>query len=460
MPLITAPYLARVLGAGQLGVFSYTSSIVAYFALFAMLGTVNYGTRSIASVKNDRVQRNEVFSSIYILQIITSAVLIAAYSCYVIFFCKENHLIAALQGITLLSCLVDINWCFFGVEDFKITVTRNIIIKILTVILILLLVKDESDLWIYTLIMLGGTLLSNLILFLYLPRYASLVRIRFDEIKNHIIPNLVLFIPLFAMSVYHTMDKTMLGKMSTFIQSGYYYNSDKIVQIPLLVINGIGTVMLPRMAALLSEGKQKEADDLFVTTLDGVAAISVAIGCGIAAVSEEFIPFFFGPGYDECILITIVFTPILVAKGFSAIARTQYLIPMKMEKEFTLSVIGGAIVNLIFNFILIPGYGALGAAISTVIAEFVACILQFLSLKNRDLQLGKLIKKTILYTFFGLLMIAVVRLVSLIEAGIVIKLLIEVAVGAAFYGLICLLYWKKTNNSFYGIILGIIKKVV
>ena len=460
MPLITAPYLARVLGAGQLGVFSYTSSIVAYFALFAMLGTVNYGTRSIASVKNDIVQRNEVFSSIYILQIITSAVLIAAYSCYVIFFCKQNHLIAALQGITLLSCLLDINWCFFGVEDFKITVTRNIIIKILTVILILLLVKDESDLWIYTMIMLGGTLLSNLILFLYLPRYASLVRIRFDEIKKHIIPNLVLFIPLFAMSVYHTMDKTMLGKMSTFIQSGYYYNSDKIVQIPLLVINGIGTVMLPRMAALLSEGKQKEADDLFVTTLDGVAAISVAIGCGIAAVSKEFVPFFFGPGYDECILITIVFTPILVVKGFSAIARTQYLIPMKMEKEFTLSVIGGAIVNLILNFILIPGYGALGAAISTVIAEFVACILQFLSLKNRDLQLGKLIKKTLLYTVFGLLMIAVVRLVSLIEAGIVVKLLIEVAAGAAFYGLICLLYWKKTNNSFYGIILGIIKKVV
>ena len=460
MPLITAPYLARKLGAAQLGIFSYTTSVVAYFTLFAMLGTVNYGTRSIASAKDDRNKRNEIFTSIFLLQVAATAIAILAYGAYLLFFCRENRLIAALQGLALISCLLDINWLFFGVEDFQITVTRSMVIKIATVAAILLLVKEESDLWAYTLIMLGGTLLSNLILFWYLPRYASLSRITAAQIREHIAPNLVLFVPLLAMTVYHTMDKTMLGKLSTYEQSGFYYNSDKIVQIPLLVINGIGTVMLPRMSALLTEGRQKEADSLFVTTLEGVAAVSVAIGCGIAAVAKEFIPFFFGAGYDPCIAITIVFTPILLIKGFTVIARTQYLIPMKMEKEFTKSVFGGAVVNLILNLLLIPPYGAMGAAVATVVAELTACVLQFWSLRGFGLGVGAVFGKTALYVLMGLLMVAVVRLVALLPIHTVGKLLLEIAAGAGLYGGICLLYWARTRNQFYEILVRpILKKL-
>lgn len=453
MPLITAPYLARKLGADQLGIFSFTTSIVAYFTLVAMLGTVNYGTRSVAAVKGNRTKVNEIFTSIFILQILVTVIASIAYLIYLVYFCADNKLIAYLQGIALIACLVDINWLFWGVEDFQITVTRSIIIKIATVALILLIVKKPEDLWIYTLIMLGGNLLSNLILFAYLHRYASFTKVTISQIKEHIVPNLILFVPLLAMSVYHTMDKTMLGALSTYTQSGFYYNSDKIVQIPLLVINGIGTVMLPRMSALLSENRQKEADHLFMSTLEGVAAVSIAIACGIAAVSKEFIPFFLGAGYEPCITITIVFSPMLLIKGFSAIARTQYLIPMKMEKEFTKSVIGGAITNLILNFLLIPSYGAMGAAISTVIAEIVACIIQFFSLRKMQLGIIKLMKKTAIYLAMGLVMIAVVRVVSIINTNIILKLLLEIISGAMFYGIICLVYWIKTNNQFYVILI-------
>ncbi len=458
MPLITAPYLARKLGASQLGVFSFTSSIVAYFTLFAMLGTINYGTRSIASVKDDREKRNKIFTGIFLLQIIVTVFASLAYFIYLVFFCTENKTIAYLQGIALISCLLNINWLFFGVEDFQVTVTRSFVIKLVSVALILVLVKKESDLWLYTLIMLGSTFLSNLILFVYLPRYVSFRKVSISELKQHIKPNIVLFIPLLAMTVYHTMDKTMLGALSTYEQSGFYYNSDKIVQIPYMVINGIGTVMLPRMSSLLAEKKQKEADQLFITTLEGVAAVCIAMLCGIAAISKEFIPFFFGEGYDECIMITIVFTPILLIKGFAVIARTQYLIPMRMEKEFTKSVIGGAIVNLVLNIFLIPPYGALGAAVATVIAEFAACLLQFLSLRKNNLQLGKLLLKTLFYSIIGLIMIIMVRLVALINVSVVIKLIIEIVVGICVYGVICILYWYKTNNKFYSIILEPIKR--
>ena len=452
MPLITAPYLARKLGAAQLGVFSYTTSIVMYFTLIAMLGTINYGTRSIASVKDDRQKRNETFTSIFVLQAAVTMIASSAYTIYLLFFCRDNKIIAILQGIALLNCLVDINWLFLGVEDFQITVTRNIIIKIATVGMILLLVRKESDLWIYTLVMLGGTFLCNIILFCYLPKYASFTKVTVAQIKEHIKPNLILFVPLLAMTVYHTMDKTMLGFMSAYDQSGFYYNSDKIVQIPLCIIIGIGTVMLPRMSSLLAEGKQKEADGLFITTMEGVAAISIALGCGIAAVSTEFIPFFFGPGYDPCIPLTNVFTPILLFKGFSIISRTQYLVPMKMEKEFTKSVVFGAAANLLLNFILIPSYGAMGATIATVIAEIVACILQFISLRGKQLGIKRLLINTAFYLVIGFAMIVVVRLTARISASIVIKLLIEVAIGGLFYGGVCFAFWAKTNNAFYEIL--------
>ena len=427
--------------------------MVAYFTLFAMLGTVNYGTRSIAAVKENRRKVNEVFTSIFLLQVVVTLIAIIAYFVYLLCFCNENKIIAYLQTIALISCLVDINWLFWGIEDFQITVTRSIIIKIATVVLILVVVKQPTDLWIYTLIMLGGTLLSNVILFFYLPRYASFTKVELEKIKEHIFPNLILFIPLLAMSVYHTMDKTMLGKLSTYAQSGFYYNSDKIVQIPLLVINGIGTVMLPRMSSMLSDKKQEEADRLFMTTMEGVAATSIALSCGIAAIANEFIPFFFGPGFEACTAITIVFSPIILIKGFSVIIRTQYLIPMKMEKEFTKSVIGGAIVNLLLNFILIPKHGAIGAAVATVLAEIVATILQFYSLRERRLGIGKLLVKTVLYSVIGIIMIMVVRLVSLVSVGIIVKLILEVTIGAVVFGTVCLTYWVKTENSFFSILI-------
>lgn len=460
IPFITAPYLARKLGAVQLGVFSYTSSIVAYFTLIAMLGTVNYGTRSIASVRNDKKECSSVFWSIFALQVIVTIGMLVAYIGYLFFVCKDNQLIATLQIISIVACLFDINWFFFGIEGFRITVTRSIIIRVITVALILLLVNSEQDLWIYTVIMLGGTLLSQVVLFFYLPRYVIWTGVGIERIKKHIKPNLVLFIPLLAMSVYHTMDKTMLGMLSTYEQSGFYYNSDKVINIPMAIINGIGTVMLPRMAALLGERRRKEADELFVTTLEGVAAVSIAIACGIAAVANEFIPIFYGKGYDACILLTMVFTPIFIVKSLSVIIRTQYLIPMNLEKEFTKSVVGGAVVNFVFNILLIPKYGALGAVIATFLAELAACVLQFYSLKGRSLALKQIIKRSSFYLVVGLLMIIVVRFVSIVPGSLFIKLIIEIVAGGVFYSVITVLFWIKTGNHFYQILIEPVVKGV
>lgn len=453
LPLITAPYLARVLGASMLGVFSYTTSIVAYFALFAMLGTINYGTRTIAECKDDRAKTERVFWEIYTFQLIMTLITIGLYVIYLIFFCKDNITISIIQLITLIACLFDINWLFFGMENFSITVTRSIVIKIVTVLLIILLVKQPEDLWIYTVIMLGGTLLSQLVLWVYLPRYVSFVRVKWKDVVEHIKPNFILFIPLLAMSVYHTMDKTMLGAISSYEQCGFYYNADKVINIPICVLNGVGTVMLPRMTALFNSNKRKEADHLFIISLEGIAVVSCAMAFGIAAVSKEFVPIFFGKGYDNCVLLTIILAPVLIIKGFSNTARTQYLVPLKMESVFTKSVFAGAITNLVFNLLLIPKLGALGAVIGTLLAELVSCTWQFIYM-SKTISLKKCFLNSTAYVLFGIIMFAVIRMVSIFSYPILIKLIFEICLGAVIYIVACLTFWKLTNSNMYKIVFG------
>ncbi len=225
LPLITSPYLSRRLGATQLGIYSFTNSVVLYFTLFAMLGTVNYGTRSIAAVKDDPEKCGKVFWDIYLLQAGMAIVAAFVYLCYFVFICKENRLIAFIQMFQILNCFLDINWLFFGLEKFKVTVTRNIFVKAVCFILLFILVKNENDLWKYAVLMVASNIISQLILWKRLPLFCKKAfHIDLLEIRRHIRPNLVLFVPLLAMSVYHVMDKTMLGIMSTKEQVGYYYN--------------------------------------------------------------------------------------------------------------------------------------------------------------------------------------------------------------------------------------------
>ncbi len=448
LPLITAPYLARVLGAKQLGVFSYTSSVVAYFTLIAMLGTVNYGTRCIASTKDKIFIRSKMFWEIYALQVIMSFSAIIIYIFYLMFFCHSNKCIAFIQLIALLSCVFDISWLFFGLENFEKTVTVSMLFRILTVIFILVFVKSAKDLWIYTLLMLVGTLLGQLVLWIYIPRYIKFVKISLKGIIYHLKPNLVLFIPLLAMSVYHTMDKTMLGMLSNYQQSGFYYNADKIINIPLCVINGVGTVMLPRMTFLFNSKRTNEANQLFLNSIEGIAILGVAMSFGIAAISNEFVPFFFGDGYEACIVLIKVLSPVLIIKGVSNTVRTQYLVPMKLEKIFTKSVFIGALTNLIFNMSLIPRMGAMGAVIGTFFAEFVSCVWQFVYIRKL-INIKKCLLTSCFYFIPGYIMYLVVRLVARISMPIIIKLSFEVGCGIFSFLSICIVFWKITHNELY-----------
>ena len=455
LPLITSPYLARVLGAEKQGVFSYTQSIVNYFTLFAMLGVANYGTRTIAACREDKDERTHEFWNIYALQAFVSLIAIILYLLYIFLLCKENVLIASIQGLYLLGSFLDINWVFFGIEKFKTTVSRSIFIRITSVVLILLLVNNPDDLWIYAIIMAGGTALSNGILWCFLPQEINMRGISYiqkEEVKKHIKPNFVLFIPLLAMSVYHIMDKTMLGILSTYEQVGFYYNADKVINIPIGVISGVGTVMLPRTTALIAENRREEANKLFTMSVESVFAVSTAMAFGIAAISNEFTPFFFGKGFEPCIILIIVLAPVLIIKGLSQTSRMQYLIPSHNEKIFIQSVFLGAAVNLAVNYLLISKMGAMGAVVGTLVAELVTCIWQYVKM-NKSIKTMKTILKSSIYLLFGILMFVAVRVGSRVFDSIVLSIAFEFLIGVIVYGGLCLVFWKFTHSQILGIIL-------
>ena len=449
IPLITSPYISRCLGASNLGIYSYTHSIVNYFMLFAMLGFVNYGSRSIAMCKT-KLEENKTFLEIYFLQLFFTLIMSILYFILIIFV-KNNSIIFLLQSFYLLSCFLDVSWYFFGKEEFKTTVTRNIIIKIINVAAIFIFVKNSNDLWKYVIIMSFGTFLSQSILWGLLLKRLKFEIPKFKDVRKHLKAVLILFIPILAMSVYHIMDKTMLGLLSTYSQSGYYYNADKVINIPMGIITGLGVVMLPKMSSLKSKGEYEKSYKLLKLSISGIMCFSVAMAFGIAAISKEFVPIFFGKGFDECIVLIQILSLVILFKTISHILRTQYMIPEKKEKIFIFSVVVGSIINLIANYILIKvlNLGALGAVIGTLIAESTVCIIQVV-LVNKNIKIISTILKTMIYILFGFIMFMCVRFVSLLHINLLIKVCLEIIVGGGIYLILCYLYLKLIKSELLG----------
>ena len=376
LPLITTPYISRVLGSDGVGTYAYTYTIANYFMLAAMLGVKNYGNRSIAAVRDNKELLGKTFWQIYGLQFWCSIIVLAAYLIFVFVFEKDYRTIALIQGIYVFSGLLDISWFFFGMEEFKITVVRNIVVRLISLACIFIFVRSSADLWKYTLIMTMGIFCSQGYLWFYIRRFVNWCRPNRKDMQKHLRAELVLFIPIIAVSLYKMMDKIMLGQMSTITQVGYYESSEKILNIPLGVITALGTVMLPRMSNLAAKGKIEESRKYIYNSMIFAMFLASAMMFGIAGIAEDFVPLFLGEGYLSCIGLLHVMAPTIPFMAWANVIRTQYLIPNREDRSYIISVILGAVVNLVVNSMLIPRMAAMGAVIGTVCAEGSVCVCQ------------------------------------------------------------------------------------
>lgn len=459
LPLVTAPYVSRTLGAEGLGVFSYTHSVVYYFQLFAMLGISNHGNRSIATARNDSGAVSKVFCEIYSIQISTFVIASAAYLIYVLCGNIDNKLIAMIQLVYLCSGILDISWLFFGMEEFKLTVTRNTIIKIFTTVAVFIVVKSPADVWKYTLILAGGTFLSQLYLWSYVKRYVSFCFVSWHDVKRHIQPILVLFIPVIAYSLYKVMDKIMLGRMCTYQEVGYYQNAEKIINIPMGIITALGTVMLPRMTNLIAQGDDNTANNYITLSFKVVTLIGSAISFGMLGVSSIFSPVFFGQGYDPCVNLIRVLSITVLFMAWANVLRTQYLIPKHKDKIYVVSTFVGAILNLFVNYMLIPKLYSLGAAIGTVVAEFSVLVTQILMLKNEYKATRQIVIQS-WYIIAGGLMCGIVYYLSSIFNEDILSLVVLIVIGGTIYSLSIGAYSFVIKDEIYTFIIRGFKSVV
>ncbi len=454
LPLVTAPYVSRVLGAENIGIYSYTYNIANYFVLFAMLGIANYGNREIAKVRDDQEKLNKTFSNITALHIVLSIIMLLLYTIYIIL--EKGNVYTIICSIYIIGALFDINWFFFGLEKFKITVTRNTIVRILTVICIFIFVRTREDLWIYITIMAVGNTLGQSMVWFIVRKYVQFIRPEWKEMKKHFKPMLILFIPVIAISLYKNMDKIMLGILSTKMQVGYYENAGKIINIPLGLITAVGTVMLPKMSNIIAHGQKDVAENYIRVSMKYVMIAAFAVGFGVAAISPVFTPIFFG---DEFIQSDILIQGLSITIPFIAFAnvlRTQFLIPNSYDKSYIISILIGAVLNIIANLLLIPKFAAKGAVIGTIIAEVSVCIFQTMAAR-KELPIKIYIKQSLFYLFLGLGMNFVVRYIGVLGNGSIYTLFIQVLSGIVIYllGTVIELFISKDK-----IIMSIIHKKV
>ena len=440
LPLITVPYVSRVLGADGIGIYSYTYSIAYYFMLIAMLGLNNYGNRTIAKVRDDKEKLSKEFCSIYAFQIMTSLLMVIFYLIYVLVFCSQYKQIAFIQIIYVISSMFDINWFFFGIEKFKLTITRNTIIKLLSLVLIFVFVKTPNDVWIYTLILAGSILFSNIILFSFLRKYITIQKVNKKEIMKHLKPNLTLFLPVIAVSIYKIMDKIMLGILSNMVEVGYYENAEKIIQVPVTIITALGTVMLPRVSNMLSNNQENEVKKLLDKTMPFIMFLAIPMVLGMIAISKDFSILFFGEGFEKSGYLIQLLSITTIFLSWGNVIRTQYLIPKERDREYIISAFLGAIVNFIMNCILIPKYASIGACIGTIAAEFIVMFYQSWVVR-KELTLKEYIKSSMGFLIKAVIMFVIIIIVgNLIQDSKSKKIIIQIIAGVLTYGLLNIRY--------------------
>lgn len=432
VPIITTPYVSRVLQADGIGTYSYTLSIVTYFGVAAGLGTASYGQLEIAKCRDCKDELNNTFWGIFLSRIITYSVAIMAYIVFIL-MCNENKTIYGLLIIFLLSQMLDITWFLQGLEDFKKTVTRNFIIKIISTALIFLFVNNKEDLHLYIIIVQGSVLLGNIALFSYLKELIDKPRFRLREVIAHTKASMVFFVPTVATTVYTMLDKSMIGIITgSSSQNGYYEQAHKIEQILVTLLTSLATVMLPRLTYLNSKENDREIHRLLSVTINYIVILACPMMFGLIAISGDLIPWFLGDGYEECIPLLNIFSLLLIIVGLDNTIGKQCLMAMGRQRQFNKGVILGAIVNFIINLVLIPYYGAIGAAISSVLAESLILVV-FMHYSKDLVRPRKIIKTVLKYCILSFIMFFVINLWNYVDLNPLTIMIVKIATGGCLY---------------------------
>lgn len=448
-PLITTPYVSRVLGVEGVGIFSYTSSVAAYFVLFGVLGMNMYGQREVAYVRDERQERSKFFWELTCLRFVTCSMALIAYSTIAYF--EDYRGIAYIWTISIWANLIDVSWYFYGMEKFKEITIRNIIVKLVGIVAIFLFVHKKSDLARYTFISVSTMLAGNLILWRSIVGQIDFIKPNRKKITSHIKPVMIIFLPQAVDSVYMVLDKIMLGQLSTIEQVGLYSQADKILKLFVTIITSMGLVVSPRIAQNFQSNNQKEIKAYIEKSFEFVFVLALPIMFGMSAVSNSFVKIFFGKGYEDVGVLLIFLSPIVILMGANSIMGWQYLISVKKERELLVTTTIGAVSNCILNLLMIPRMDAIGAVVASVISMVLMVIENVIIMRN-VLDCNKLLFLSWRPLLAAVLMYMVVKQIIDRCGSSIIGLIGAIVFGAAMYLVTNILLKEQMIVHYVGLI--------
>lgn len=435
-PVILTPYVARVLNVDSIGKYNYAFSIVSVLVVLGQLGTNMYGQREIAFTNGDKQERNKVFWNIFILRITTHVLLLPIY--YVCILHQQHCApILYIMIIYVASSMVDLGWFYQGIEEFRSITVRNIGIKILGIVSVLYCVKSDDDLLLYTFILAGSQFIGNIYLWQKLPLYVSKINVKNLDIKSDLKNTLKIFVPTIAVYVYTFLDKILIGILSNELEVAYYTQAEKIVKMLMTVITSLGIVLLPHLSTELKDGKILALKDKLKVIVAFVFGVGTPMVFGCLGVSEDFIPWFLGNRFQESILIFQILSPLIIIIGLASVAGQAILIPLKLERIYTISIISGAALNLIFNVILIPNHGAFGAAIATIIAEVMVTTIQICFVfKLLNEKLGLYYSEIKNYLFGSVVVLIICEIIKNFNVSVFEKIILSIIISMISYAVV------------------------
>jgi O-antigen/teichoic acid export membrane protein len=370
--------------------------------------------------------------------------IVLAYAAFLIFLMTTGsyHVYYLAQSVSIIAAAFDISWFFMGVENFGVTVLRNFVVKIVTLISIFTFVKSFDDLNIYIMILSLSLLIGNMTLFPNLRRYIGKVKFKNLRIWRHLKPSMVLFVPQIATQIYLVVNKTMLGSMTSVQSAGYFDQSDKMIKMILAVVTATGTVMLPHVANAFMKGEVEKTKQFLYNSFSFVTALSVPMMFGIAAVARKFVPLFFTDKFLAVTPLMMIESIVILLIAWSNALGTQYLLPTNQNGAFTKSVVLGAVVNIVVNVPFIMLWGALGATMSTVLSEIAVTGYQLFVIR-RQINYWNLFTDTGKYILAGFLMFISVFALDTKLPNSWLMLIIEVIIGISIYATLLIIMKTK-----------------
>lgn len=453
LPLITTPYVSRVLSPEGVGQSSFVSSLITYFIIFANFGFGYYAQRIMAKTRDDKYNRSKVFYEIFIIRFIFVLISIIINVLLVkLGIYGNNSILMFISTINIIAVLFDISFFFQGNEDFGILIIKNLITRFIGIIAIFVFVKNSGDVSKYVLINSLVTILGNV--FMWLSLKGNICKINLKQLTPfiHFLPSLKLFIPTIAISVYTILDKSLIGIITqNNAQNGYYEQADKLVKLVMTVVTSLSAVMISRNSYEIEKGNLQVVKDNCYKSIHIIWLIGIPVMVGICLISSNLVPWLFGAGYQPVIKLIYILSFLNIAIGLSGVLGLQYIIPLGKDNLFTVCITTGALTNLILNIPLIIYFGAVGAAIATIIAESIITVVMMIKLR-KELKFKNIFKTSLKPIIAAIIMVIFTLPFALLLDSSILNTLIIICAGILSYGLSILLLKDKIVIELFSVL--------